>query len=346
LRTHKTRLGVALVAAAFCAAASPCAAGAIYNMSSLGNWCGYAFGAPSGTTVKSASATWTVPAITNTKITGTGSNAGFAYASFWVGIDDFSTIEQIGTESTVSGGYPDYYAWYEMYPAGSVLINTMYIAPGDSVSASVQYNSSGTFQMSITDTSRANDSFSQSFPAGQAARSSAEWIAEAPSSGTILPLSEFGKATFTSVSASLSNGASGPLGSFSSYPYYGGIQLSPATSSGLGAIPSPLDPTGSSFTVATTWPGDVNSDGRVDVNDLTTVLTNYGKTSGMWWGTGDLTGDGVVDINDLTIVLTHYGQTLGASAPALAGVPEPCCLAMLGAAVGLIALVGLRRSGR
>ena len=45
----------------------------------------------------------------------------------------------------------------------------------------------------------------------------------------------------------------------------------------------------------------------MDINDLTIVLTNYGK-SGMTWGTGDSNSDGKADINDLTIVLTNYGR--------------------------------------
>ena len=38
--------------------------------------------------------------------------------------------------------------------------------------------------------------------------------------------------------------------------------------------------------------GDANGDGRVDINDLTVVLTNYGKTAGTSWDTGDFNGDG------------------------------------------------------
>jgi uncharacterized protein (DUF2141 family) len=85
-------------------------------------------------------------------------------------------------------------------------------------------------------------------------------------------------------------------------------------------------------------PGDANGDGRVDINDLTIVLTNYGRT-GMTWTQGEFTGDGKVDINDLTIVLTNYGQTAGASARPGA-VPEPGALALLlaGAAVAALAL--------
>ena len=64
-------------------------------------------------------------------------------------------------------------------------------------------------------------------------------------------------------------------------------------------------------------PGDVNLDGKIDINDLTAVLTNFGQTSGMTWNLGDVNGDGKVDINDLTTVLTNFGQTsAGAGGPA------------------------------
>ena len=33
-------------------------------------------------------------------------------------------------------------------------------------------------------------------------------------------------------------------------------------------------------------PGDANGDGKVDINDLTIVLANFGKTAGMNWSTG------------------------------------------------------------
>ena len=66
--------------------------------------------------------------------------------------------------------------------------------------------------------------------------------------------------------------------------------------------------------------GDANLDGRIDMNDLTKVLTNYNQ-SGMKWGQGDFNGDGKVDINDLTVVLTNYNRT-GPSSGGLAIVPE------------------------
>ncbi len=55
-------------------------------------------------------------------------------------------------------------------------------------------------------------------------------------------------------------------------------------------------------------PGDAIGDGQVDINDLTIVLSNFGKT-GMTWAKAKFTGSGTVDINDLTIVLSNFGAS-------------------------------------
>jgi probable HAF family extracellular repeat protein len=90
-------------------------------------------------------------------------------------------------------------------------------------------------------------------------------------------------------------------------------------------------------------PGDANADAKVDINDLTRVLSHY-NLSGMDWGTGDFNSDGQVDINDLTIVLSHYNQTFGSSGAGIASVPEPS--AVLLATIGLLGLtVALWRKG-
>ena len=90
-------------------------------------------------------------------------------------------------------------------------------------------------------------------------------------------------------------------------------------------------------------PGDANLDGKVDINDLSVVLTNYDK-SGLQWSQGDFNGDGKVDINDLSVVLTNYDQTAGSAAAGMAAVPEPSILvlAALGAA-GLLAYTRRKR---
>ena len=52
--------------------------------------------------------------------------------------------------------------------------------------------------------------------------------------------------------------------------------------------------------------GDCNNDGRVDVFDLSILLTNYGTNGDI--NRGDNNGDGVVNIFDLSRLLSNYGQ--------------------------------------
>jgi probable HAF family extracellular repeat protein len=92
-------------------------------------------------------------------------------------------------------------------------------------------------------------------------------------------------------------------------------------------------------------PGDANLDGKVDINDLTIVLTNYGTSSGVGWSTGDFNADGKVDINDLTIVLSNYGQSLSAAAGGPSAAPEPGTL-VLTLAAGLLGLLAYVRRKR
>ena len=98
---------------------------------------------------------------------------------------------------------------------------------------------------------------------------------------------------------------------------------------------------GTLFSFTVPEPGDANGDGRVDINDLTIVLTNFGQT-GMTWSQGDFIGDGTVDINDLTIVLANYGWSGGYSST-LKSVPEPAPLLLLLSAAASLFLF-LRRT--
>ena len=93
-------------------------------------------------------------------------------------------------------------------------------------------------------------------------------------------------------------------------------------------------------------PGDANGDGRVDVNDLTIVLSNFGQT-GCVWSQGCMDGDptGTVDINDLTIVLSNFG-TYGASS-GIKAVPEPSTIALaIAGGLCLLAFAWRRRRVR
>jgi hypothetical protein len=52
-------------------------------------------------------------------------------------------------------------------------------------------------------------------------------------------------------------------------------------------------------------PGDLNGDGRVDLDDLILLLTNYGCEAAC---AGDADGDGDCDLDDLILVLSNYGS--------------------------------------
>jgi hypothetical protein len=142
-------------------------------------------------------------------VTGTGTS----YSSFWVGIDGYSskTVEQIGTDSDIISGVPTYTAWYEMYPKYPVNL-ALAIKPGDTITAEVKYTG-GKFTLTITDVTT-GESFTTTQKSSSAARSSAEWIVEAPWSSGVLPLANFGKVTFTGCSATV-NGYTGSISSSS-----------------------------------------------------------------------------------------------------------------------------------
>ena len=157
---------------------------ALRNETSSTNWSGYA--ADSGT-YTSVSASWVQPAGTCTSAT--------RYSSFWVGLDGYSSnsVEQDGTDTDCVNGKPQYYGWYETYPNPSFSFGST-VKPGDTMSASVVYQGSNKFKLTLADTTRGWSSSTTQTVSG-AARSSAEVIIEAPcctSSGGILPLANFG----------------------------------------------------------------------------------------------------------------------------------------------------------
>jgi hypothetical protein len=209
------------------------------------NWSGYAvetnLASPTSGVVTDVKGTWTVP-----KVTGSFGRSR-AYSSTWVGIDGYSssTVEQIGTEQDWTGSNGSYYAWYEMYPAGMHSIGRVY--PGDTINAEVAYLGSGSFRLTITDVTHPL-SFTTTQTSTTAALQSAEWIEEAPSSNFgVLPLANFGTASFTGAQATVS-GTTGTIlnGAWANDP------ITMVASGGtVKAAPSSLAPGGSAFTV--TW---------------------------------------------------------------------------------------------
>lgn len=155
--------------------------------STSGNWAGYAIQypnliSPQNGAVTDVQGSWTVPPVSR--------SGGSTYSSVWVGIDGYagSSVEQIGTEQDYVGGKAQYYAWYEMYPSRAYLVNGT-VRPGDVMTADVSYNSNH-FVLTLNNLT-AHWSFSTTETA-TARRSSAEWIAEAPSMvNRILPLANF-----------------------------------------------------------------------------------------------------------------------------------------------------------
>src|SRR5207302_9738671 len=205
------------------------------------NWSGFAVTGSAGS-VSDAKGSWVVPTIQG------NCPSTNQYSSFWVGIDGYSsgTVEQTGTDSDCQNGVPTYYAWYEFYPHPSFLINGLTVRPGDHMTAEASFNGRS-FTVTITDTST-GVSFSTSARVRSAQRSSAEWIAEAPSSsGGILPLADFGTVSYSSCTATV-NGTPGTIGSFGSSVQ---VITMVSNSGAVKAQPSSLSSSGDSFSV--TW---------------------------------------------------------------------------------------------
>ena len=259
------RFTLALLAAglAIGAAASTASADVSDGQSSVSaNWSGYRVASQNGDAFSKVSGSWVEPSAK--------CESGQTHASFWVGLggsgDGNGGLEQTGTAVDCNGsGTADHYAWYELLPAAPVQLD-LTISPGDHMSSSVAVNGTSvtidvadqTTGKSVTKTLQMNDPDV----------STAEWIAEAPStcdgSGDCQPLTlaNFGTVAFSNASAT-AGGHTGTIsdGSWSAQP----VALSPDAGGsaavglvsdqsggggGGGAQPSSLSSDGSSFSVS------------------------------------------------------------------------------------------------
>lgn len=75
------------------------------------------------------------------------------------------------------------------------------------------------------------------------------------------------------------------------------------------------------YTPAQPCPGDANSDGVVDFQDLNGALATYTQSGPC--ALGDVNNDGVVDFLDLNEILAFYGQACAVDAPRAAVTPPP-----------------------
>ena len=204
-----------------------------------GNWAGYAaLPKHSSGQFRFVEATFTVPSV----------NCATTPSSFsvhWVGLDGFnsSTVEQDGVESDCSGSTPEYSAWWETFP-GNTIQTVFSLNAGDAVTASVFFNSaSGThhnmYNIVLTDvTSGQHFNLWESCGATSCANNSAEIISEAPSSGSILPLADYGIESFVNVKVTDKSKQKGGISS-SNWNHDKIIQVSRSTSDLL-ASPSSL----------------------------------------------------------------------------------------------------------
>ncbi len=184
------------------------------NQTTSTNWSGYVaannLSNPTKNSVSAVSGSWIVPTVK--------SSGGNTSSSLWVGIDGYSssTVEQIGTEHDFNGGAQQNYAWFEMYPGGSYVINGFPLNPGDVISASVVYAGNNTFVMVLmNDTQKVSFTVPTTYTKSSVAlRNCAEWVIEAPYLNGILPLSNFGTAYMWGCMATI-NGITGPIGNSS-----------------------------------------------------------------------------------------------------------------------------------
>ncbi len=238
------------------------------QQASSGNWSGYVAGGSSSaspaTRFKSVAGSWVAPAANCTS-----TNAGGGYSAFWVGLGgagQTEALEQAGTEANCSAdGQTSYFAWYELVPSAPVTVD-LAVHPGDQISTRVTVQGTSV-DVSISDQTT-GQSFTKQLTMSNPDVSSAEWIAEAPSScdGSAsrcapLPLTDFGTVKFTSASATTTDGHTGSIADpnwstaavsltpGASSSGFGGVDLSTGQSSGS-ATPSALSPDGSSFSVA------------------------------------------------------------------------------------------------
>lgn len=259
------------------AATAACALGVVpaasaatgVQQTSSANWAGYVVGGGnSSLQYKSVSGSWVAPTVS--------CSSGQGYSSFWVGLGgsgNSQALEQAGTEADCSAnGTPSYFAWYELVPSAPVKVD-MAVNPGDTISSKVTVN--GTSVTIALSDQTTGASFNKTLQMSNPDVSSAEWIAEAPSTCTndasncnTLPLANFGTVKFTNASATTTDGHTGTISD--SQWSAAALSLSPSDSSSgfgasqfasqqtsAGATPSALSSDGSSFSV--TWAANAGS---------------------------------------------------------------------------------------
>lgn len=192
-----TGLVMVATAAGMASAADSTASASTYNF-------GSGYSAIDGT-FTSVGANWIQPTAT--------CDGGDQQTGFWIGLSGTGTIAQIGTAANCNGDTPDYYSWWEMYPAAGVPTGNV-TEPGDHMHATVVYNGDNEFTMVLDNVTRGwamTENETQVSTGGTPI--SANVIVEANSdtgaAGSSGNVTDFGSVTFSGATV---NGE--PLGSF------------------------------------------------------------------------------------------------------------------------------------
>lgn len=148
------------------------------------------------------------------------------WTSNWSGLDGFTngTVEQDGTFANCGGKNhttPRYLAWYEMFPAGSVVVFS--VRPGDTIDSSVRF-ANGKFTLRIADLT-SGKSATKVASCSSCARASAEWIIERPATGsdshfTLTRLADFGTSVMGQAQAQVAGGKVTGIASFTNHLIY------------------------------------------------------------------------------------------------------------------------------
>ncbi len=194
------------------------------------NWGGYIV-YNSSFAVSKVVGSWTVPTITGSNaVTCPDAQTTWDSNAQWIGIDGAftPTVEQTGTSADCFYGYTDYYAWYEFYPAGSVVSSNV-VNPGDQITASVTYvglNLTGIplFETTLKDTTQGWSFSSPATPVPGALRASAEWIDESPYYDGFLGLTKVSQVTFSGGAATI-HGVTRDIGNWGEYNVYWAVMV-------------------------------------------------------------------------------------------------------------------------
>lgn len=197
------------------------------------NWGGYI--AQNGV-YTGVSGTWTIPSIPY--------SSTLASNATWVGIGGKTSDDliQAGVYEIANSDGATYQAWYELLPGDSTPI-TLAVHPGDSISVAILQTSQNIWNIVITNNT-SNQQFEKTVNY-QSSLSSAEWIQERPLvNQSFSTLSGFSAVQFSGATA-IQNGQRLTLAQTNPEE----VNLLDTGSDTALAVPSPIDTSGTSFSV-------------------------------------------------------------------------------------------------